>query len=450
MSRLLIRGGTVYQADPGHTVTPGGSVLIDDGVIAGFDDAPDAEVVDATGMLVLPGFVNPHWHEMFALRYPFKGALRPASDRGDKPAFMAHGGDIPAISTAFDRFHGLVDALTDDEALAVARYSLWTQLRSGVTTLGDVGSVNKPAALARAAREFGMRLSVSAWVSDAVCGRRTRDAAEALARVEGLMALQDAFVRVRPTSVYATNMTDELGAGLRDLCAKHDLPFAAHVGALRNEAMAMEAYFGVTPVRRFADLGLLDERFTAVHCAFATAEERELLVRAGAHVTHSPAKYGPAGESTLTETRQIPALRAAGLDVSLSTDGASLPVPGMAENMTAAWQAYTEMAADPTALLPSDALAMATRIAAKGLGFADVGSLEVGNRADLVLIRADDWRYLLNPRPLEAFLTLGGSADVETVIVNGRVVKADEDTLRADYLEALRSFSVRCLGVELS
>lgn len=448
MSRLLIKGGTVHTADAAHRMTS--DVLIEDGRIVGFSpDAPDAEVVDATGMLVLPGFVNPHWHEMFALRYPFKGALRSPSDRDDKPAFMAHGGDIPAISMAFDRFYGLVDALTDDEALAVARYSLWTQLRSGVTTLGDVGSVNKPAALAQAAREFGMRLSVSAWASDTACGRRTRDADEVLARVAALMDLQDAFVRVRPTAVYGTNMTDELGSGLRDLCARHDLPFAAHVGALRNETEAMRAWFGTSPVRRFADLGLLDERFTAVHCAFADLEERDLLVRAGAHITHSPAKYGPAGESTLTETRQIPALRAAGLDVSLSTDGASTPVPGMAENMTAAWQAYNEMAADPTALLPSDALAMATRIAARGLGFADVGSLEVGKRADLVLIRADDWRYLLNPRPLEAFLTLGGSADVETVIVNGQVVKADESALREDYLEALRSFSVRCLGVEL-
>ncbi|GAB1822127.1 amidohydrolase family protein [Herbidospora sp. RD11066] len=449
MSRLLIKGGTVHTADSDHRIVS--DVLIDDGLIAGFaPDARDAEVIDATGMLVLPGFVNPHWHEMFALRYPFKGALRPASDRDDKPAFMAHGGDIPAISMAFDRFHGLVGALTDDEALAVARYSLWTQLRSGVTTLGDVGSVNKPAALARAAREFGMRLSVSAWVSDTACGRRTRDAGEVLARVSGLMDLEDEFVRVRPTAVYGTNMSDELGSGLRDLCAKHDLPFAAHVGALRNEAEAMKAWFGVSPVRRFADLGLLDERFTAVHCAFASPSDRDLLVKAGAHITHSPAKYGPAGESTMTETRGIPAFREAGLDVSLSTDGASMPVPGMAENMTAAWQTYTEMAADPTALRPSDALAMATRIAARGLGLTDVGSLEVGKRADLVLIRADDWRYLLNPRPLEAFLTLGGSADVDTVIVNGKVVKADERTLKDDYLEALRSFSVRCLGVDLS
>ncbi len=126
-----------------------------------------------------------------------------------------------------------------------------------------------------------MRLSVSAWVSDTACGRRTRDADEVLARVSALMDLQDTFVRVRPTAVYGTNMTDELGSGLRDLCAEHDLPFAAHVGALRNETEAMRAWFGVSPVRRFADLGLLDERFTAVHCAFASPEEGSCSCRPG-------------------------------------------------------------------------------------------------------------------------------------------------------------------------
>jgi cytosine/adenosine deaminase-related metal-dependent hydrolase len=243
---------------------------------------------------------------------------------------------------------------------------------------------------------------------------------------------------------------------LAELVRKHELPFATHVGALRNEVEVMRKYYGTTPVRRLADLGLVSDRLMAVHCAFLDEEERRLLLEAGAHISHSPAKYGPAGESTLTETGAIPELRHAGLDVSLSTDGSSLPVGGMAEAMRAAWQMYNEMAADQTELLPTDALAMATRIPAKGLRWDDeIGSLEAGKQADVVLVPVDDWRYLLHSRPLEGFLTLGGSMDIDTVIVAGRVLLAEgrtvgscEDELLERYVDALRSFTTRCLGVD--
>ncbi|GAB1689868.1 amidohydrolase family protein [Krasilnikovia sp. M28-CT-15] len=476
MSLLLIRGGYLYPADAAASVIPDGAVLARDGRIVAA--GPTAEVaallppgqrvhtVDASGAMILPGFVNPHWHDLFALRFPFKGALRPAADRGDVAAFMALGGDMPQISMMFDSFTDQIDRLTPGEAVAIARYSMWTQLRSGVTTLGDVGSYNRPEALVAAARELGMRAVVSTWAADAVCApgqsrfRRTRDTDAVLQRIEALLSATatdpDGLVRARPSAVYCTNMTDELGAGLRDLMDGYGVPFATHVAALRNEAEAMRTYYGATGIRRFADLGLLSPRFMAVHCGFADADERKLLIDAGAHINHSPAKYGPVGESTLTETRVIPELRRAGLDVSLSTDGAALPVGGMAEAMRVTWQSYTEMYADPTEVLPTDALAMATSVAARGLDWADqVGSLEPGKRADVVLVRADDWRYLLNPRPLEGFLTLGGSADVDTVVVGGEVLVAggratrlDEAALQADYLRAVGAFSVRCLGVD--
>ncbi|MEW2418326.1 amidohydrolase family protein [Streptomyces sp. NPDC046866] len=476
---LLVRGGCVHTADADARMLPSGSVLAVGGTITavGPVDEVDAAVralpeevraglrtVDGTRHLVLPGFVNAHWHEMFALRLPFKGALRDPRDADDEPGVMALGGDVRKISAMFDTFQDVADGLTPGEAEAIARYSLWTQLRSGTTALGDVGSFNRPEALAAAARAVGIRCSVSHWTGDAVCApgegrhRRTRDTDAVLARLEDLLADCAAdpsgLVRAQVSASYVTNVSDELGEGLGKLARAYDVPFATHVGALRGEAEVVRAGYGTTPVRRLAELGLLDDRLVAVHCAFLDEHERSLLLRARAHVSHSPAKYGPTGESTLSETRAIPELRRAGLDVSLSTDGGALPVGGMAEAMRAAWHGYTELYADNTALLPSDALAMATRIAARALRRDDIGALAPGLQADLVLVPTGDWRYLLNPRPLEGFLNLGGSADVRTVIVAGRVlvedgrtVHLDEEQLTADYLEALASFSTRRLGI---
>jgi cytosine/adenosine deaminase-related metal-dependent hydrolase len=470
----------VYTADAESRIYPSGSVLVVGDRIAAVGPVEEVaqavsaltagqrdglRVLDAASMLVMPGFVNNHWHDMFALRIVFKGALRPAQDRADEPGFMAKGGDIAQISAGFEKFRRLADALTADEARAVARYALWTQLRAGATTVGDVGSVNRPEALADAALDVGIRVSLSAWVGDVQCAmgsavpERIRDAEAELERMRQVLdrCAGDRTGRLRawPTAPYSTNMSDELGRGLAQLSAQYDVPFATHVGALRNEAETVEAYFGATPLRRLDRLGLLNSRLMAVHCAFADPEEQRMLLQAEAHISHSPAKYGPNGESTLTETGLIPELRRYGLDVSLSTDGGVYPVMGMAEQMRAAWQMYNELAADHTALVASEALAMATRTAARGLGWADeIGSLEAGKQADLVLVPADDWRYLLNPRPLEAYLTLGGTPDVHTVLVAGRVLlergraaHLDEAALRDDYLRALRSFSGRALGV---
>ncbi|MER7663785.1 MULTISPECIES: amidohydrolase family protein [unclassified Streptomyces] len=480
MSAQLITGGTVYTADAEESVHANGAVLIVDGTIAAVGAADGVERAvaaldparkaglkrrDVRGMMVLPGFVNAHWHEMFAMRFPMRGALRPVSDRDDEVAFMGGGGDMHQISATFDRFDGLIEQMTPDEAQAIAEYSMWTQLRGGVTTLGDMGSLNRPRSMVAAAQRIGIRFSASTWASDAVCSPdqdrfvRTRDADGVLADVETLLRLASedtsGRLRCRPSVAYVTNMTDELARGMAELVTRHDTGFATHVGALRNEVDLMRRYYGETGVRRLAELGLVDERLMAGHCAFLDEDEQKLLLAGGAHISHSPGKYGPSGESSLTETGVVPALRRQGLDVSLSTDGSSMPSAGIAETMRAAWQMYNEMSADQTEVLPSDALAMGTRIAAKGLRWDDaVGSLETGKQADLVLVRTDDWRYLLNPRPLESFLWLAGSADVDTVIVGGRTllsggrgVEVDEAGLQERYLAALGSFTTRALRV---
>jgi cytosine/adenosine deaminase-related metal-dependent hydrolase len=472
----LIRAGIVYTADEWDRVLPGGSVLVvgdriaavgdDETIRAALAALPESlresvETIEATGMMVLPGFVNAHWHEFFAARVAFKGALREVDDRDDVPGFMAGGGDLRRISPVFNRFADLAAKLTDDEATAIATYSVWTQLRCGTTTLGDLGSLNRPDALVAALRAVGIRGAVSTWVSDVICEvgeatpRRTRpvDAVlDELAYVVKTCAEDTTgLLRARASVVVVTNMSDDAGRGIAELVDRHDLTIGAHLGALRTESGTVRDYFGRGSVERFADLGLLSDRLLAAHTGHADDVERRLLIEAGAHISHSPAKYGPTGESTMTETRLIPELAEAGLDVSVSTDGTVFPVGGMVENMRAAWQQHNEMYSDPTVVRASRALAMATRLPAKALRWrGEIGSLEQGKQADLLMVPVNDWRYLLNPRPLEAFLHLGGSTDIDTVMVagrrlvrGGRSTELDEVELERRYLEALRSFSAR-------
>ncbi len=410
--------------------------------------------------MILPGFVNPHFHDVFLDRA--RQLLVDVGYGAKTPSPFSHGGNVTLLSREFDAMRGMVRQLRPDEATAIARYSLWTQLRCGITTVGEVGSLNHPEATIAALQFLGMRGAVNRWISDGYCDpdtggfQRTQSVDDTLAELDEVAALCAAqphgLVRFMASTIYSLNMSDELGEGIADLVRRHDARFATHLAALANEPAASVVAFGRSPVRRFHDLGLLGDRLLAVHCAFTDEAEQELIREHGVHVCMSPAKYGTTGENTMNGGElQFLRYKRAGVNVSVSTDGEAAPVSGQIEAMRMAWLSQNELAADDTAVLPTEALAMGTRCAADALGWgAEIGSLEVGKQADLVQVPIDDWRYLLVSRPLESFLQMANHADVYSVMVGGRfVIQAgracafDERELEEAAVEATLSFVAR-------
>lgn len=478
---LLITGGHVVTGTGDEH--PAGSLLLVGGRIAAIGSAARVAaevdrlesgvrqclaVRDAAGRLVLPGLVNPHWHEVLGRGTSalLGSAARPDAfdDRHDRPGPFASGGDVRVLSATFDAGYQFADLLEPDEARAVADFSVWQQLRGGTTMLGDFGSMNQTPALLAAVTAAGIRAALSVWASDGVCApgesgfRRTRDAAEVLERLDDLhaRAVDADRIGVMPTTIYPTNMSDELAAGLAERAERWDAPLATHAAALPDEIAVSTAAFGRSPIRRLADLGWLTPRLLLAHTAWLDEEDVELLVASGVKVTHSPAKYGFSGESPVSGTGRLAELRRRGVVVSLSTDGDGTPLGGMIEAMRLGWAMHNESGSSNVAVRPSDALAMSTALAAESLGMAaEIGTLEVGKRADVVLVRADDWRYLLRPRPLEGLVALGATNDVDTVIVGGAVVldegaatTLDERAVQQRYVEAMTSIAQRVYRVD--
>lgn len=465
----VVRNAFVYTADAENTILPAGWLLIRrDRIVALGSEAEvraalggarrGVRVIDGDGFMVLPGFVNSHWHERLALAV----APQNPDDRNDPPGPFARGGNMTAVSRFLDNAYGLMGQLQPREALAIARYSLWTLLRSGTTCFGDLGSINQPSALAQATLELGLRGRVGLWASDGFTDveartfRRTRPARVVLDQLEEVVAAYQAHpsgrLRAAPTPAYVLNMSDELGKGIRHIADRYATQYATHLCALRNEHAAVQAGFGQTPVERMQALGLLDGRLLAADAAFADEPGFEAIVHAGCAITHSPNKYGALGESTISETRQIPRFIERGVAVSVSNAG-EWP-SGMIEAAKLAWLGHNEANADPGTVRPSAALAMATRIGAAGLHWDDqIGSLEVGKKADLVMVPTTEWRYLVASRPLERLLFAGSSGDVHTVMVDGRVLIdaghttfLNERRLRQEYLAAARAFHDRVLA----
>lgn len=457
MSRILIDNGFIYTATDSPVFIERGWILVQDDRIVELGDAdtpkPLADrVVDASGKLILPGLINPHWHESFTAPVDER-----ADDCGLCPTAYAKGGDIEALGALFGFISGVGKRLTSQESLAIARWSLWTQLRSGTTALGDVGSANSGFGLAQAALDLGMRIRVSRWGADIQIPNQgtycvniadpQEQADDCLALVEAFHGHESGLLGVMPSVMGAFAASDQLLTTVGDIARRYQLPFATHLAPLKNEREAVQRIFGCSPVERFARQGFLNERLVAVHTAYASEEEYRDLLEAQVNICHSPAHYGMLGEKTLSETGQLGRFIRDGACVSCSTDGDITFIGGMPEAMRACHLGHNEALNDNTACPPVTTLRTGTINGAKALGWQDkIGSIQTGKQADLVMIDMDDYRYKIGRYPLRTFLVTGGCRDVDSVMVAGQwVVKTgkspymEENELWDDYCSAVAS-----------
>lgn len=455
--RYLIRGGFIYTADAQNRVIPNGWILTSGEKIIAIGDAqtqpPDYDrLISAEGRLVVPGFVNPHWHESFVA----PNHEQP-DDSGLEPTPYARGGNIEALSSMFGFIANVGKRLSPGEAQAIARWSMWTQLRAGTTTLGDLGSANTADAMAQAALDLGMRIRVSRWGSDIMIptgATEFKKIADTREQAEDWLALMETWnnhasglIGGMPSVMGAFGSSDEQLVALRDIANKFQSPYATHLAPLRNEREAVMRVFGRSPVERFDHVGLLTDRLLAVHTAYASEAEYQRLIATGVNICHAPAHYGMLGEATNSETKQIARFLKDGVPVSSSTDGDISFIGGMPEALRAAHLNHNEANNDNTTCPPTLALRTGTIYGAKALGWRDrIGSIEVGKQADLVLINIDDWRYQLGNHPLRTFLVTGSSADVDTVMIAGKIIvqqgrstEFNEQELLADYHRAVAS-----------
>ena len=477
--RLRIDAAYVYTADPVRPVIADGSVLIADDTILAVGTATEIDQIegelepapgrtrriDASDRMVLPGLINDHWHEAAALRAHAGLTVQP-DDSDTSAGLYAHGGDIRAMTVLFNDFAGITTAMPEDVAQLSALESLLAQLRSGTTTVGDFGSINRPDTIASASLQTGVRVMVTGYGVDGVCKpgessfTPTRDTAEILEQTAGVLERyarhESGLVRAMPSVLSAMSASDELMAGACKLAESFDTPLATHIAAAGTESSVSQEVFGVRAVERWHRLGLLSSRLVSAHTAYADDDEFGWLLDAGVHITHSPQRYGASGETAITATRQVLRLLSAGAPVSLSTDGDPLPLGGMPESMRMGWLAYNEAAGDPTVMTPMRALSMATLLGAQALRWDDeIGSLTAGKKADLFTVPIDDFRYTGMRRPLQAFLSSGGSGDIDMVVADGRILVedktvtfVDERALSAAFMTASTHFA-RALGAEI-
>ena len=409
--RTLIRHAFVYTADRDETAFPDGALLIDGGRIAQlgpYEQLADCGadcVIDAHGMVALPGFINCHTHATLT------------ASRGD--------------SDDLELFPWLVDAGRrrtphPDDALYSCYLGAVEMLKGGVTFAVDCAR-RAPQLYATVAREIGQRcLSGAMANSESLrpgAGNWPQILDETRAALEEVPQDSDGMTRYFLGAHSPYSCTPQLLGEVKRAAESLDLPFNIHMAECEAEVSVVAERYATTPLRFAHALGLLDARTILNHCVCVTEDELELLASTRANVAHCPISNAKLASGVAP----VPAFREHGIAVGLGTDSTvSNNTLNMWEEMKFSLliqRAATRSARQPTA---RDALAMATREAAAVVGRADeLGTLETGKRADLQLVALDHPRGLTLQRVRSDLVWATRPEQVRLVMVNGNVVVAD-------------------------
>ncbi|MCP9489903.1 MAG: amidohydrolase [Solirubrobacteraceae bacterium MAG38_C4-C5] len=423
------------------------------------------EVVDLTDRLVMPGLVNAHLHSWEAL---FKGRY----DNLPLELWMLFAYPILGLSAPSRR-------LIELRSLLVAIESL----RNGVTCIVD-DVIEMPDqttealdAVFRAYEAAGIRANVSGNVLDRPIVDSLPFAAdvlppELLARgrsqphssPEDYLAFsEDALARwhghegrlryvIAPSG--PQRCTDDLLVAAEALSRRHDTTYHIHVLETKTQAVTGHELYGKTLVAHLDDIGVLSERATLAHAVWVTDDDIERLARAGSSVAHNAISNQKLGAGIAPFRK----LRDAGVNLALGTDGVcSNDTPRMFDVMKAAGLLHKVTSPDHT-MWPSapEVLHAATVAGARSAHLADeVGSLEPGKKADLLVLRLDGPNFTPLNNVANQLVYCEDGSSIEQVMVNGRVVvdggrltTIDEDEVLAELRAHAPEFLERHAEVE--
>jgi 5-methylthioadenosine/S-adenosylhomocysteine deaminase len=415
---LIITNASVIASDAQHRVLNPGSVAIDGARIVMVDAAErvaaqfsGVETIDATGQIVLPGLINTHTHAAMVM---FRGLADDLAlmDWLQKYIFPA---EAKTVSPEFVRLGTRLAALE--------------MIQSGTTTFTDMYYFEEE--VARAAKEAGLRgvlgqTIIQFPVPDA------KTPAEGLARTEAFIKefAGDGLVvpAVAPHSTYTLDPGSLKRS--RDLAMRYGVPLLIHLAETEEEITIAGQRYQKRPVAFLDGLGFWGPTIVAAHGVWIDADEIALFKRQGVGVAHNP----ESNMKLASGTAPVPAYLAAGVKLGLGTDGAASNNDlDMFEAMRQAAFLQKLQTRNPQAVSAQQALEMATIGGARVIGREkDLGSLEPGKLADLIIV--DPNRARLTPLydPVSALVYAARGDDVRTTIVNGRVVMRDRKVTTLD------------------
>ena len=430
---LKIHGARfIMTLDPERRIIQDGSIIVEGQRIIQVGKATDLEsvkadrVIDGSEMVVTPGFCNGHMHISYA-----------HATRGVFPDDLG--------ASYLPNVFKLQGEMTEEEEYYTSLLAITELLRYGTTCFLDPGSTKHLETCMKAYEESGCRIIVGWHVADRPnpLNLPVSSTAEAISMMDQTIQSfdnrLDGRMRAWAMPFSPSFSTEELLRGAKELADRYGTGLTLH---FNNSPQAVEASLsqhGKRPAEYLEDIGVLGPSTLLAHCLGIDQGEVDVMARTGTKAVMCPtaAIKGGAG---MTRTALLPELLRAGVTVGLGTDAGNNS--NLVETMRSMYLAavlYKDGREDVGMIPAETALEMATIKGAEALGLGDeIGSIEPGKKADLVLFdtKRPEWRTIFNPVNNLVYNADGRS--VHTVIIDGKVVVENHEPLFVDQWELIQ------------
>ena len=427
--QLIVAHGDVVTMNPAREVLVGGAVLAVDGLIEAVGSStellrerPRAEVIDASGCVVTPGMINAHQH-----------LTGDPLVRSCIPDLLPPGASIFEWSVPLHGAH-----TPDDDELAAVLCAL-ESVQNGVTTVVEAGTVAYPERVVAGLEAVGLRGTIGTWGWDIEQGPFAAPADEVLDRQRAVVERwpPGGLVTGWVTLVGHDLASDALLIGAADLARKLGTGMTMHLSPTSSDPERYLARTGRRPVVHLDHLGVLGPHLLLAHGVWLDDDELELVLESRTAIAYCPWAYLRLGQGVTQAGRHAELVERGGR-VALGCDASNAgDVADILRAAAVAAGIARDTRIDPERFGAHTAFELATIAGAEAIGMADqIGSLETGKQADLVVHRTDGWGW--TPRGDVGLQLVWGTdgrsvRDVviagKPVVRNGRCVTVDAEAV---------------------
>ncbi len=429
----ILGNATVITVDRDRRILRDSAVAFDgDTIVAvGKTDAvrgqfPSFEYRDMKNHIIMPGLINAHVHLTQAL-------IKGCAD------------DMSLIDFLAGRIWRLMGDYDENDARISTNICLLEMIKSGTTTFAETLLLSRYGmdSITQAVLDSGMRGMLAKSVMD-IATYATRDNIMYEGMVEdGDTCLRQAVewqqkwenagdgrihIWLGPRPVGSTTL--DILKKISKTSKEHDMGIAIHFCEVKQDLELMDTEYHMTPGALAEEAGILTDKTLLIHSVWLTKDDMEIIKKYDSSIVHCPASNMKLASGFCP----VPELLEAGVNVSLGTDAATCDnAYDMFDAMRLAAIVHKGRTLDPLAVPAESVIEMATINGAKAIGLdSEIGSLEVGKKADIITVDTLNSRIMPNVNPVSAVVYSAKGCDVDNVVINGRFVVQDRAVLTMD------------------